>query len=167
MLSLALFAPTADRGALVALSVGHLLGDDLSRAFPDSGESADPSTSLFRTLDVLLADAREPTLAANVHLNGAAAWSPAFERMFWDGRVERDSSGTLRSPAGDALLPGLASPLAAQAMFPVLDRAERRGQPGDLTVQGAPNELADIADDDPAGVWNALMTRLGGLNLRL
>jgi Na+/H+ antiporter NhaC len=80
LLSLALFAPTADRGALVALSVGHLLGDDLSRAFPDSGEPADPSTSLFRTLDVLLADAREPTLAANVHLNGAAAWNPAFER---------------------------------------------------------------------------------------
>jgi hypothetical protein len=80
LLSIALFAPTADRGALVALVVGHLLGDDLARAFPDSGEPADPSTSLFRTLDVLLADAREPTLAASVHLDGAAAWNPAFER---------------------------------------------------------------------------------------
>ena len=80
LLSIALLAPTADRGALLALAVGHLLDDDLTRAHPDSGEPADPSTSLFRALDVLLADAREPTIAASVHLDGAAAWNPAFER---------------------------------------------------------------------------------------
>ena len=80
LLSIALLAPTADRGALVALAVGHELGDDLARAFPDSGPPADPSTSLFRSLDVLLADAGEPTLAASVELDGVAAWNPAFER---------------------------------------------------------------------------------------
>ena len=80
LLSIALLAPTADRGALVALAVGRELGDDLARAFPDSGPPADPSTSLFRSLDVLLADAREPTLAASVELDGVAAWNPAFER---------------------------------------------------------------------------------------
>jgi len=80
LVSIALLAPTADRGALVALAVGHLLGDDLEQAFPDSGEPADPSTSLFRALEVLLADAPEPTLAASVRLDGAAAWNPAFER---------------------------------------------------------------------------------------
>jgi Na+/H+ antiporter NhaC len=57
-----------------------LLGDDFSQAFPDSGPPADPSTSLFRSLDALLADAREPTLAASVLLDGSAAWNPAFER---------------------------------------------------------------------------------------
>jgi Na+/H+ antiporter NhaC len=35
---------------------------------------------LFRSLDALLADAREPTLAASVRLDGVAAWNPAFER---------------------------------------------------------------------------------------
>ena len=80
LLAVALLAPTADRGALVALAVGHLLGDDLAQAFPDSGPPADPSTSLFRSLDALLADAREPTLAASVRLDGVEAWNPAFER---------------------------------------------------------------------------------------
>jgi Na+/H+ antiporter NhaC len=78
--SLALLAPTADRGALVALAVGHLLGDDLAQAFPDSGPAADPSTSLFRSLDLLLVDAREPTVAASVQLDGVSAWNPAFAR---------------------------------------------------------------------------------------
>jgi Na+/H+ antiporter NhaC len=82
LLSIALLAPTADRGALVALAVGHLLGDDLAQAFPDSGEPADSSASLFRALDALLADGREPALAASVHLDGAAVWNPAFERAF-------------------------------------------------------------------------------------
>jgi hypothetical protein len=80
LFSLALLAPTVDRGALVALAVGHLLGDDLAQAFPDSGSPADPSSSLFRSLDLLLADAREPTIAASVQLDGAAAWNPAFAR---------------------------------------------------------------------------------------
>jgi len=80
LFSIALLAPTADRGALVALAVGHELGDDLARAFPDSAPPADPSTSLFRSLEIMLADGREPALAATVELDGVAAWSPAFER---------------------------------------------------------------------------------------
>ena len=80
ILALALLVPSADRGALVALAVGHLLGDDLDRAFPDSEEPADPSTSLFRSLDVLLAAAREPTLSASARLDEKADWNPAFER---------------------------------------------------------------------------------------
>jgi cytochrome c peroxidase len=85
---------------------------------------------------------------------------PEFERMFWDGRVERLDDGSLRTPAADALLPGLSGPLAAQAMFPVLDRQEMRGQPGDQSALGEPNELAELSDDDPRAVWAALMTRL-------
>jgi len=80
LLSIALLTPTADRGALIALAVGHGLAADLAQAFPDSGEPAAPSASLFRSLDDLLADVREPTLAASVRLDGAAVWNPAFER---------------------------------------------------------------------------------------
>ncbi len=85
---------------------------------------------------------------------------PSFTRMFWDARVEVDSRGTLHTPLGADLLPGLHSALAAQAMFPVLDRLEMRGEPADMTVLGEVNELAQLADDDVAGVWAAIMERL-------
>ncbi|MGH1346362.1 MAG: cytochrome-c peroxidase [Nannocystales bacterium] len=88
---------------------------------------------------------------------------PSFTRMFWDGRVELDADGALQTPAGADLLPGLDSALAAQAMFPVLDRQEMRGQPGDLTVLGGTNELAVFVDEDPAAIWAALMDRLGAI----
>ncbi len=83
-----------------------------------------------------------------------------FGAMFWDGRVERGSGGGFATPAGDALPAGLSGPLAAQAMFPVFTRLEMRGQPGDLDVFGAPNELAALGDDDPGAVWAGLTSRL-------
>lgn len=85
---------------------------------------------------------------------------PSFTRMFWDARVEVDARGALQTPLGTDLLPGLDSALAAQAMFPVLDRLEMRGEPGDMTVLGEVNELAAFADDDVAGAWAAIMERL-------
>jgi cytochrome c peroxidase len=84
---------------------------------------------------------------------------PEFTSMFWDGRVAQDGAA-LRTPAGDALPAGLSGALAAQAMFPVFTRLEMRGQPGDRDRFGQPNELAALADDDFAGVWRALMSRL-------
>lgn len=76
-----------------------------------------------------------------------------FHTMFWDGRVRLHEDGTLTTPAGDDLLPGLESALAAQAMFPVTSREEMRGQPGD-------NEVADVPDADLRGIWAALTNRL-------
>lgn len=97
-----------------------------------------------------------------------------FENMFWDGRVQIDAQGQLSTPAdatGDITQEmidvffaeqaingfqgfGL---VAAQAMFPVADRHEMRGEPGPS------NELAAFAPDDFAGIWQALMTRLGAI----
>ncbi|MEO8030190.1 MAG: cytochrome c peroxidase [Gemmatimonadota bacterium] len=82
-----------------------------------------------------------------------------FTRMFWDGRVET-VSGTLHTPAGAALPIGLSGPLAAQAMFPVLNRDEMRGLAGDTTLAGAHNELADVGDSDFVAGWAALTARL-------
>lgn len=89
---------------------------------------------------------------------------PSFTSMFWDGRVEVDASGEIRTPAGADLLPGLDSALAAQAMFPVLDRQEMRGEAGELTVLGGVNELAAFDDEARAEVWAALMQRLGAID---
>jgi Na+/H+ antiporter NhaC len=65
---------------LVALAVGHLLADDLAHAFPTSGPPVDPATSVFRSLDAMLADGREPTIGASIRLDGVAVWNSAFER---------------------------------------------------------------------------------------
>jgi cytochrome c peroxidase len=79
--------------------------------------------------------------------------------MFWDGRVEPDGAGGLRTPAGAQLTPEMIAVfdygvVSAQAMFPVTSREEMRGQPGD-------NPIADLPDADFQGVWQALMQRLG------
>ncbi len=77
--------------------------------------------------------------------------------LFWDGRVARFLSSFNGGPPVPGDVPNL---LSAQAMLPVLDRREMRGEPGDRDVFGAPNELAQIADSDSAAVWQALMQRL-------
>lgn len=83
-----------------------------------------------------------------------------FVRMFWDGRVSQSNTGQLVTPAGAQLPAGLVNALAAQAMFPVTVRHEMRGQPGDLDRFGAPNELAELSDDDRPGIWAAIMARV-------
>ncbi|MCH7644188.1 MAG: hypothetical protein IH974_05070 [Myxococcales bacterium] len=65
---------------------------------------------MFRSLDALLADAREPTLAASVRLDGVAAWNPAFERALTsqlNRYSEKRRAGRLRVqtvPAAEAAL---------------------------------------------------------------
>jgi cytochrome c peroxidase len=88
-----------------------------------------------------------------------------FFYMFWDGRVNEEgwTGGRFKTPAGDALPSGLASLLAAQAMLPVANRAEMRGNRGDVDRFGNPNELAQIDDANFAEVWRATMRRLLGV----
>ncbi|MDZ4864016.1 MAG: cytochrome c peroxidase [Gemmatimonadota bacterium] len=84
---------------------------------------------------------------------------PSWTTLFWDGRVERQGNG-FSTPAGAALPSGLTSPLAAQALFPVLGRAEMRGHAGDRDRFGSLNELATLPDSATTQVWNALVGRL-------
>lgn len=96
--------------------------------------------------------------------HGARNSSPIFnmvgvDRMFWDGRVERTGNG-FSTPAGFSLPAGLDSALAAQAMFPVTNRQEMRGNAGDTSINGQSNELAQLSDADLQAQWDAIMTRL-------
>jgi cytochrome c peroxidase len=84
--------------------------------------------------------------------------------MFWDGRVADFAGGTFRTPAGAALPSGVASVLAAQAMFPVTNRTEMRGDAGDHDVFGAVNELAAIDSAQYGAIWRATMQRLVAIN---
>ncbi|MGH7701259.1 MAG: cytochrome-c peroxidase [Gemmatimonadales bacterium] len=80
--------------------------------------------------------------------------------VFWDGRISGFGAGPFQTPAGFALPPDLPNILAAQAMFPVLNRREMRGEPGDRDVFGNANELAQFGDSQYAAIWRAVMQRL-------
>lgn len=78
--------------------------------------------------------------------------------LLWDGRVERLDDGTIRAPV--QVPDGLNDLLAVQALLPLLDRAEMRGQIGDVAIDGRPNELAEVPDDRPEEVWTRLVARI-------
>jgi cytochrome c peroxidase len=78
--------------------------------------------------------------------------------LFWDGRLSE--FGPLVGPASDEIPSGLGNVLVAQAMLPVVNRTEMRGESGDHDVFGEPNELAMIADDQPSEVRRAVMKRV-------
>jgi cytochrome c peroxidase len=85
--------------------------------------------------------------------------------LFWDGRISGAGplgfgSGHFTTPAGSALPSGLPNILAAQAMFPVVNRREMRGEPGDRDVFGNANELAQFGDSQFVEIWQAVMRRL-------
>ena len=84
-----------------------------------------------------------------------------FFYSLWDGRVnQEDGPGGFKAPPGVVLPPGLTTIIAAQAMLPVLNRVEMRGDAGDADAFGNPNELAQIADAAPPEVWQAVMRRV-------
>jgi cytochrome c peroxidase len=76
--------------------------------------------------------------------------------VFWDGRLSRFGP----QPPEVSLPPDLTNVIAAQAMMPILNRREMRGDPGDVDVFGSPNELAQFADSQAAQIWRAVMQRL-------
>lgn len=84
-----------------------------------------------------------------------------FTRMFHDGRVELDVEGYYEggfvTPARWKLPVGLASALAAQAMFPGTSPSEMAGQQGENPLADA-RALNKVAG--PGGVWEQLAARL-------
>ena len=77
--------------------------------------------------------------------------------VFWDGRLSRFAPPPPEVPLLPADIPNV---LAAQAMMPILNRREMRGEPGDVDVFGNPNELAQFADTQSVEIWRAVMQRL-------
>jgi len=84
--------------------------------------------------------------------------------MFWDGRVSIDfGQQGFHAPTGVTLPSGLSNLLAVQAMIPVTNRVEMRGDAGDRDVLGDENELALIADDKNQAIWDSVMRRVLGI----
>lgn len=133
------------------------LGDGLSLSIGTGGAGAGASRTLGSGRQFV---ARNASTLLNQGLN--------TPYLFWDGRVSVFGAiGPFNTPAGNALPGGVQSLLAAQAMFPVTERVEMRGAQGDHDVFGAPNELADVADDDFVGIWAAVMRRVLAVNAYL
>ena len=81
--------------------------------------------------------------------------------LFWDGKVNEEGGlARFKTPAGTQLPTGLASLVAAQAMIPVTNRVEMRGNAGDVDAAGTPNELAAIKNDDFRAIWDGVMKRV-------
>jgi len=82
--------------------------------------------------------------------------SYSFTKMFHDGRLEIDETHQTGfiTPAGDEFLPGIDSPVAAQAMFPVTSGTEMAGQgdENDVSIAGA--------QDGVRGIWKVLTKRV-------
>lgn len=76
--------------------------------------------------------------------------------IFWDGRLTRFGP----TPPGVILPTDGSNVLVAQAMLPVLNRREMRGEVGDVDVFGNPNELAQFGDSQSTEIWQAVMRRL-------
>jgi cytochrome c peroxidase len=74
--------------------------------------------------------------------------------IFWDGRLTR-----FGPPLPDVVLP-TTDLLQGQAMLPVLNRREMRGDKGDVDVFGNPNELAQLDDTLQNAIWQGVMHRL-------
>ena len=96
-----------------------------------------------------------PRNAPEVFHRSNSGWTS----MFWDSRIA-GKDGQFTSPAGEQLPAGLETPLEMQAMFPVTSRAEMRGNQGDVDINGKINEIAQVADGDFQGIWQALTDRL-------
>jgi cytochrome c peroxidase len=129
-------------------------GDGLALAIGTGGSGLGPSRTLGPGRQFIPRNA--PTLL-NTGLGAPY--------LFWDGRVSNlgfggGGGGGFQTPAGNQLPAGLPTLLAAQAMFPVMNREEMRGVPGDHDRFGNPNELAAFGDSDFVGVWQAVMRRL-------
>lgn len=124
-------------------------GDGLSLAIGTGGTGSGAARTLGRGRAFVPRNA--PTL-----LNaGLGLYS-----LFWDGRLSGFGPGPFPAPDSVAFPPELRHVLQAQAMLPVLNRTEMRGDVGDVDVFGQPNELAALGDSQHVEVWQAVTRRL-------
>ncbi|HEX4600224.1 MAG TPA: cytochrome c peroxidase [Gemmatimonadales bacterium] len=148
-----MFDPILSGNRDVACATCHLpataAGDGLALAIGTGGAGLGPSRTLGPGRQFVPRNA--PSL-----LNAGLG----LPYVFWDGRISRFGPGRPTTPPPVTVPPDLPNILAVQAMFPVLDRTEMRGELGDRDVFGNPNELAQFSDSQFALTWQAVMRRL-------
>ncbi|EFL90729.1 cytochrome-c peroxidase [Ahrensia sp. R2A130] len=78
-----------------------------------------------------------------------------FYTLFFDGRVQLQTDGTISTPASENLPEMLRDPLAAQALFPAVT--------GDELVGSVDSDVRDAAQRGHSAIWDALVDRLHDL----
>lgn len=86
---------------------------------------------------------------------GVAGW----DTMFWDGRLGGNPKDGYISPAGDATPQEFSNALAEFFIIPITPDEEMRGFPGELDVNGNPNEMGDLTNADFAKIWPLVVAR--------
>lgn len=85
-----------------------------------------------------------------------------FTRLFHDGRLEADPTraGGIRTPMGAEMEAGFDSPLAAQAMFPVLSADEMAGHYGESDISKLVSQGLITGE---GGAWGVIAARVAAL----
>lgn len=85
-----------------------------------------------------------------------------FTRFFHDGRLELDPAkpNGIRTPLGSDMLSGFDSPLAAQAMFPVLSGDEMAGH---LSENDISRSVRQGLLSQPGGAWEKIASRVSDI----
>lgn len=88
--------------------------------------------------------------------------TPIQATLLRDGGVTRMEDGSYTPPeeAEQPYREGVTGLVAAVALFHVTQRFDMRGNAGDTAVDGTPNEIAAIDEDDWHAMWDALAVRL-------
>lgn len=99
---------------------------------------------------------------ARIPRNAPALWNlgaTEFTVMFHDGRIEAnpDKPNAMRTPLGEEMAVGFKSPLAAQAMFPVLSADEMAGQFSENDVSKA---VRMGQNSQVGGAWDIIAARI-------
>ena len=129
--------------------------DGVSLGFGDGGTGLGPA----RRGDPANLPPRRVARNAPALFNLGAA---EFTSLFHDGRLEADQSlpTGIRTPMGAEMVAGFASPLAAQAMFPVLAGDEMAGHYGENDVSRA---VSQGLITSKGGAWEIIAARVAAL----
>ena len=129
--------------------------DGMSLALGDGGLGLGPD----RRIDP------ENTPEQRIPRNASGLWNlgaTEFTRFFHDGRLELDPAAPngIRTPLGADMTTGFDSPLAAQAMFPVLSPDEMAGHYSENEISQAVRQglLAT-----PGGAWDKIAARVADI----
>jgi len=126
----------------------HALTDHIPLSIGTGGKKLGPARTLGAGREFI---ARH---SPDLFNRGESEWTT----MMWDARIRQEPDGRVRIPDVPEPIAGLDGPLAGQVLHTLLNPAEMRGTPGDVTVLNGTNELALL--DDPYAIWNGVMKRV-------
>ncbi|MCG8418622.1 MAG: cytochrome-c peroxidase [Proteobacteria bacterium] len=95
--------------------------------------------------------------------NALSLWNrgvPAWDVMFWDGRLGGNTEEGFFSPAGADTPQDVANALALFSVIPITPAQEMRGFPGQRDIFGNETELEGLTDADFPQIWELITARI-------